>query len=80
VLGDREWSSSQVDVCSRQDSDCDLQEEPHFKQIQGLYKIIEELIVRAIPQWDLTLGPLEEHNNRSRINVAKVKSNLTQTR
>ena len=45
MLGDREWSSSQLNICARQDSNFDLHEDPHFKQIQGLYKMIEELIV-----------------------------------
>jgi hypothetical protein len=47
VSGDREWSSSQLNIFARRDSDCDLHEDPHFKQIQGLYKMIEELIVRS---------------------------------
>lgn len=41
----------------KQDSDCDLHEESLFKQFQGLYKMIEELIVRATPQWNWTLRP-----------------------
>ena len=46
MLGDREWSSSQLNICARQDSNFDLHEDPHFKQIQGLYKMIKELIVK----------------------------------
>jgi hypothetical protein len=45
----------------------------HPGKNQALYRIIEDIITKAIPQWGMTLGPLRGHNYRKRIEMTEVE-------